>query len=81
MRNFFETERVIIPFDKVVRVSKALDKAGKVYSVNVFVNGAESGSFSDSEANRFLTEYKRWMDRTPNAPLMMPLGSMEIIEE
>ena len=64
MRNYFETERVIIPFAKVARVSKALDKNGKIYSVNVFLEGAESASFAENEAMRFIAEYKKWLEQS-----------------
>jgi len=74
VRNYFEAERIIIPFNKVARVSKALDKNGKVYSVNVFLDGAESASFADAEAARFINEFKMWLEHMPNGALSSSFG-------
>ena len=81
MRNYFEAERVMIPFNKVSRVSKALDKNGKVYSANVFIDGAESATFTDAETTRFITEYRRWLERAEDEELAMPIGNVAVIEE
>jgi len=81
MRNYFETDRVIIPFKSVARVSKALDKNGKVYSVNVFLDGAESGTFSEAEALRFLTDYKRWLEHADDETSAAPHGGLSIFEQ
>lgn len=76
MGNFFETEKVIVPFSKVARVSKALDKNGKVYSVNVFLDGAESATFTEGEAARFLVEFKPWLDRAENTEHEISFGNL-----
>ncbi len=81
MHNYFEADRVIVPYSKVARVSKALDKNGKVYSINVFLEGAESATFADAEATRFIIEFKRWLDHGRDDVMSMPLGEIAVIEE
>jgi hypothetical protein len=71
MTEYFETDRILLPFDKIARVAKALDKNGKVYSVTLHMAAVESISLADHEADRFLAEYKAWFARrgTAAAPL------------